>query len=307
MARQYALVQVAIWQDDDFRALPPEAQHLYFLMLTSPSLNLAGVCDWRPNRIAKLSGGWTAARVRNAATALTRAGYILVDEESEEAVVRTFVKHDGVLRNPKTAAGMMACWAGAFSLPIRNTIASEVEKVAREGVKDSVRSIIAPMLDHFSNQVLDWVSDQVSDTQSGEEGDYLSDQVPDSPSFPHTLNLHTLMPSSVGARKRGTRLDPEWIPSPESRAKIITEHPTLDLKREHEKFADYWTAQAGQKGVKLDWDATWRNWMRRAAESTRSRPTRQQETDQMFDAAMQRARAADAADAAGQPIEGVIL
>ena len=29
-----------------------------------------------------------------------------------------------------------------------------------------------------------------------------------------------------------------------------------------EKFKDYWIAQPGQKGVKLDWDATWRNWVR---------------------------------------------
>ena len=34
--------------------------------------------------------------------------------------------------------------------------------------------------------------------------------------------------------------------------------------REHQIFGDYWRAQPGQKGVKLDWDATWRNWMRKA-------------------------------------------
>lgn len=28
-------------------------------------------------------------------------------------------------------------------------------------------------------------------------------------------------------------------------------------------FADYWIAQPGHRGVKLDWEATWRNWMRK--------------------------------------------
>lgn len=28
-------------------------------------------------------------------------------------------------------------------------------------------------------------------------------------------------------------------------------------------FRDYWKAQPGQKGVKADWEATWRNWCRR--------------------------------------------
>lgn len=33
------------------------------------------------------------------------------------------------------------------------------------------------------------------------------------------------------------------------------------------KFRDYWTAKAGRDGVKLDWVATWRNWIRRDAEN----------------------------------------
>lgn len=63
--------------------------------------------------------------------------------------------------------------------------------------------------------------------------------------------------------KRGSRLQPDWTPSPESIAKIRDECPTVDSQREHPAFIDYWIAQPGQKGVKLDWDATWRNWMRR--------------------------------------------
>jgi hypothetical protein len=40
------------------------------------------------------------------------------------------------------------------------------------------------------------------------------------------------------------------------------ERPDLDVRQVAEQFKDYWVAQAGQKGVKLDWDATWRNWVR---------------------------------------------
>ena len=32
-------------------------------------------------------------------------------------------------------------------------------------------------------------------------------------------------------------------------------------------FRDYWRAQPGQKGVKTDWPATWRNWCRRHSEN----------------------------------------
>lgn len=40
-----------------------------------------------------------------------------------------------------------------------------------------------------------------------------------------------------------------------------------EINTELQKFCDYWNAQPGQKGVKLDWPATWRNWVRRVAEN----------------------------------------
>ena len=42
-----------------------------------------------------------------------------------------------------------------------------------------------------------------------------------------------------------------------------TERPDLVFDKVYSQFRDYWIAQPGQKGVKLDWDATWRNWVRR--------------------------------------------
>lgn len=63
--------------------------------------------------------------------------------------------------------------------------------------------------------------------------------------------------------KRGSRISTDWMPSPESIAKVRDECPNVDAQKEHTVFIDYWIAQPGQKGVKLDWDATWRNWMRR--------------------------------------------
>ena len=38
--------------------------------------------------------------------------------------------------------------------------------------------------------------------------------------------------------------------------------PELNPTRTFDQFKDYWTSVAGQKGVKLDWFATWRNWVR---------------------------------------------
>lgn len=54
---------------------------------------------------------------------------------------------------------------------------------------------------------------------------------------------------------------------------IESECPGLDYQAEHRVFVDYWIAQPGQKGSKVDWDATWRNWMRRSYGNRKASPT----------------------------------
>ncbi|WDZ79036.1 hypothetical protein PWG15_09975 [Ensifer adhaerens] len=39
---------------------------------------------------------------------------------------------------------------------------------------------------------------------------------------------------------------------------------------EFDKFRDYWTAKSGRNATKLDWAATWRNWMRNAGPPKRA-------------------------------------
>jgi hypothetical protein len=77
------------------------------------------------------------------------------------------------------------------------------------------------------------------------------------------------------ATPRGTRLPEGWEPTDKTldwcAHELIpggrwSESSRVFIRREHAKFTDYWTAKAGRDAVKLDWDATWRNWMRRAFE-----------------------------------------
>lgn len=80
----------------------------------------------------------------------------------------------------------------------------------------------------------------------------------------------TVRKQTAGAA-RGSRLPKDWTPSDEGKA-YATEQG-VDWKIESENFRDYWIAQAGQRGVKLDWDATWRTWTRRAPKSLTAAPS----------------------------------
>jgi hypothetical protein len=62
--------------------------------------------------------------------------------------------------------------------------------------------------------------------------------------------------------KLGSRLAQDWILPDDWEYWANKLRPELNAKLVADQFKDYWIAQPGQKGVKLDWEATWRNWVR---------------------------------------------
>lgn len=73
-------------------------------------------------------------------------------------------------------------------------------------------------------------------------------------------------------RSRGSRLPSDWSLTEEyiTAAQSVRDDWSEDhISRVADQFMDYWTAQPGAKGVKLDWLATWRNWCR----NDRSKPS----------------------------------
>ncbi len=66
---------------------------------------------------------------------------------------------------------------------------------------------------------------------------------------------------------RGTRLEPNWQPSAE--AWWFGESLGLDraeISDQLDRYRDYWIARPGRGGRKVDWNATFRNWLRRAGD-----------------------------------------
>jgi hypothetical protein len=68
-------------------------------------------------------------------------------------------------------------------------------------------------------------------------------------------------PSPKRKSKKGSRLDVDTLPD-EWETFCRDNRPDLHPHSVFEQFKDYWAGVAGAKGVKLDWLATWRNWVR---------------------------------------------
>lgn len=72
-------------------------------------------------------------------------------------------------------------------------------------------------------------------------------------------------PSKVKSESRATRLPDDWKPQPEPElVKAIGGQKAAAAQ--FDRFVDHWRSQPGAKGRKADWQATWRNWLRRSTE-----------------------------------------
>ena len=68
-------------------------------------------------------------------------------------------------------------------------------------------------------------------------------------------------PSST---EKAARLPDDWqLPKPWGEWAVAEERLSAsEVRRVAEQFKDYWLAAPGSKGMKRDWQATWRNWVR---------------------------------------------
>jgi hypothetical protein len=79
---------------------------------------------------------------------------------------------------------------------------------------------------------------------------------------PIATNNHKPITNNQEKKTLGKRLASDSCLTKEWEDFCVEQRPELNPTKTFDQFKDYWIAQAGQKGVKLDWFATWRNWVR---------------------------------------------
>jgi uncharacterized protein YdaU (DUF1376 family) len=79
---------------------------------------------------------------------------------------------------------------------------------------------------------------------------------------PIATNNHKPITNNQEKKTLGKRLASDSCLTKEWEDFCVEQRPELNPAKTFDQFKDYWISQAGQKGVKLDWFATWRNWVR---------------------------------------------
>lgn len=223
--RQYALIHRAILDDPSWRCLTRSQQNLYLLLLLKLSTNLCGVVDWRPKKLAVNASDMTVETIEADAVVLEKKLYIVRDEDTDEVLIRSFLRNDAPLKSSKTAIAVRSSYTDTASSKLRGVIVFELQRLYKEqrdwqgwdqvrdlldlpsidprrivsggeeAVSDALKryqeSSFSPLRDTSFDTPSDGISQGVSDTPSDGTSQGVSDTQSDSysPLIPNTLYL----------------------------------------------------------------------------------------------------------------------
>lgn len=98
---------MSIWDDDDWTSLDTASQTVYSSLISSPDLSWCGVAPLLPQRLARGARDLTERKVRNAFAELTQRRFLIIDNETAEILVRSYVRHDGILKQPNVTKALV--------------------------------------------------------------------------------------------------------------------------------------------------------------------------------------------------------
>lgn len=126
--RRFAKLFLDIWEDPDFQALNVDAQHLFFMLLSSKQRTNAGVLPYTPGRFTRNAADLDRAIFDDAVTALEAARFIVVDRESQEILIRSFVRNDEGIKQPNMATNIGRTIGSIFSEEILDALFTELAR-----------------------------------------------------------------------------------------------------------------------------------------------------------------------------------
>lgn len=129
MPREYARRRITTWDDDDFKSLDLAHQGLFDALCAYPKISWCGVIDYIPRRLVECSHGLTETRLTKMIDLLVRRNFLVLDDEFGELLVRTFVRHDGVLRMTNMGKSCAEAYRKVHSPNVKQVIVTELGKL----------------------------------------------------------------------------------------------------------------------------------------------------------------------------------
>lgn len=133
MARTEARIYTEIWEDPDFLALNPSAQRMFLFLVSQKDLAHDGVIALRERRWSKAAASLTPDGVSRDLKELAATRFVVIDEDTEELLVRSFIRRDKVYRQPNVLRAAADHLPLVSSRAIRAEIHAELARVIEAG------------------------------------------------------------------------------------------------------------------------------------------------------------------------------
>jgi len=153
VARSEARIFTTIWQDVQFLALSEGAQRLFFFLLSQPDLSHCGLIALRERRWARSAAGLTPDRVSAALKELDAARFIVLDEETEEVLVRSLIRRDGIWKQPNVMKSAREAAQLIESRHVGLALLEELERIPAEDGSELARKVLTEFMEELANSL----------------------------------------------------------------------------------------------------------------------------------------------------------
>lgn len=130
MARDHARIYTRIWSDPDWRKLTGAEQRAYLLVASDAGLTYCGVAAATVKRWAQQSSDTPERAFRKALEGLAERRFLVLDNDTEEVLVRAYMRADRVMRLPNVAKAAHAAYGSVHSPVLRAHTLIELHRIA---------------------------------------------------------------------------------------------------------------------------------------------------------------------------------
>lgn len=149
---EYGKLLSRIWTDPDFTALPARSQQLYCLLISYSTRNYAGVLPLTLKRWAKCTADSTIELVVEALKTLAARDFIAVDWDSEEVLIRTYLRNDEVFKQPNVMKSALKSAAHLESEPLRWVLHDEMKRLPEHKDSDVTARVTKALVEGLKRQ-----------------------------------------------------------------------------------------------------------------------------------------------------------
>lgn len=131
MARKFGRYLVSTGRDSDWASLTTTHHDCFMALVASGDISWCGVVPYFPARYV-LAADLNERKVAKVWDELEALDYLVIDRKFGEVLVRSFVRHDEVLKKPNITKALILAWGRIRSPKVAFSLLCELARLADE-------------------------------------------------------------------------------------------------------------------------------------------------------------------------------